>query len=880
MARQNIPLQEAATTPVQVVLSSLESSPAGLSSFEAQSRVSAYGPNVLTQRKERPVFVQFLLEFKSPLIIILLIAAGVSVFFGQVLDATIIVIMVLLSVVLDFVQEHSANEAVKRLKETVKTTATVIRQGGKQEVATHDLCVGDIIFLNAGDLVPADARIISSTDFFVNQSALTGESFPSGKNDLTLSSTLPDGVSPKMYSLGELANIVFLGTSVVSGSATAVVVRKGKDTEFGKIADTLVAASPDSEFDIGVRNFSHLIMRVIVFLVLFIFLFNSLVKHQLLESFMFAVAIAVGLTPELLPVIMSVTMAKGSVHMAKKGVIVKKLSSIPNFGSMDVLCTDKTGTLTEDKITLMKYTDPDGKVSERVLFFTYLNSTYQTGISNPLDKAVLDFRKFPLESYVKVDEIPFDFVRKKMSIVADKIAAAQSHTGKRMQPRTIARYLITKGAPEEIFKSCTHTLHNGRKHALDEKTITTVTKQYQELSAQGFRVLAIAMKEIPFERGSKVGRQRYTKHDEQDLELLGFVSFFDPPKADVSATLKEIHAMGIEIKIITGDNELVTKKVCSDLGLDVKGILLGEEMDHLTDDALKVRVERTTIFARFTPDEKNRVILALKANNHVVGYMGDGINDAPSLRTADVGISVDTAVDIAKESADIVLTRKSLHSLKEGILDGRKTFGNTMKYILMGLSSNFGNMFSAAGAVIFLPFLPMLPIQILLNNFLYDFSQVTIASDTVDPEFIQRPKRWNIHFIKRFMMVFGIISSVFDFLTFFIMLWVFNASPQVFQTAWFIESLATQTLVIYLIRTKKIPFLQSMPSPLLIVSTLACVIAGWIITYTALGAIFGFTPLPWHVLLAIVALVAIYLVLVEFAKRIFYSHFDANESSF
>ena len=827
------------------VFKELNSSITGLPEHEVKSRIKQFGKNVFVEKKELNIVFEFLSYFWSPLLIILMVAAAISAYFGEVTNAIIIGVMIFLSAVLDFYEEHTAGKAVEKLKESVKTTATVIRDGNKVEVKIHDICVGDIIFLSAGDIVPADARIISANDFFVNQSALTGESFPKEK--------FASRVHSKNPSIDELDNIVFSGTSVVTGSATAIVVMIGQNTEFGKIAAKLAKPADKSEFELGITNFGYLIMKIILFLVLFIFLFNSIVKHKILESFMFAVAIAVGLTPELLPMIMSITMAKVSLDMSKKGVIVKKLASIPNFGSMDVLCTDKTGTLTEGKIKLIEYSDVSGKKSENVLLHAYLNSNFQTGIKNPLDTAVLDFTKIPTHNYTKIDEIPFDFVRRRMSVVVEK---DKSHL------------LITKGAPEDMMKFCTSYYSNGKKKVFDTKAKDSAIKYYHELSAKGFRVLAVAVKKL------STLKKSYSKNDECELELIGFMSFLDPPKEDVKEVLKELHEMGVEVKVITGDNEFVAKKICSDVGLEVKGILLGHEMVSMTDDALRSRVERTTIFARFSPDQKNRVINALKARGHVVGFMGDGINDAPSLKNSDVGISVNNAVDVARESADIVLTHKSLRVLRDGVLDGRKAFGNTMKYIMMGLSSNFGNMFSAAVAVIFLPFLPMLPVQILLNNFLYDFSQATIPTDNVDKEMMQKPKRWNLGFVKKFMYIIGPISSIFDLLTFFLFFVVFKTNAAMFQTGWFMESLATQTLIIHVIRTKKIPFLESSPSKLLLLSTIGVLTLGWIIPYTFIGSYFGFEALPLKYVLAIVGIVIVYLFMVEIVKRLFYRKYD------
>ncbi|MFA4833820.1 MAG: magnesium-translocating P-type ATPase [Patescibacteria group bacterium] len=838
---------------IEDIYSFLQSSSNGLKAEEVEARLLNYGYNVIKREKKLSLAVEFLSHFKNPLVIILLFVSAVSAYFGETTNAVIVIIMVLASVILDFFEEHSANDASKKLREKVSITATVLRDGEAKEIKTKKLVPGDVVLLNSGDLIPADCRIIEANDFFVNQSSLTGESFP-----LEKAAGVP---ANEEAALGEIENIAFMGSNVVSGTAKAIIFSTGSQTQFGKIAGSLSKKEAKSEFEVGVVSFGYFIMKVIIFLVLLIFFFNALVGRDIIEVFIFSLAIAVGVTPELLPMIMSITMARGSVKMAKDGVIVKKLSSIPGFGSMDILCTDKTGTLTEDKIKLIKYTDTIGKTNEDVFLYTFLNSFYQTGVENPLDKAVLEFRKTNCEEFKKIDEIPFDFIRKMMSIIVE---------GKKGQ-----RYLITKGAPENIFLICNNFKNGSKNEKFTGKAVSKATEYYKNMSAAGYRVLAVAIKELPKDSDKRElsNIDKYSKSDESSMTLIGFVSFLDPAKEDVREVLRELEAMGVEIKIITGDNELVAQKICRDVGLNVRGILLGSELDNLTDDALAKKAEATTLFAKFSPDEKNRVIVALRSRHHVVGYMGDGINDAPSIRAADVGISVNNAVDIARESADFILTQKNLRSLVDGIIQGRRSFGNTMKYIMMGLSSNFGNMFSVVGAIFYLPFLPMLPIQILLNNFIYDLSQVTIPTDKVDKEWIKLPRRWDISFVKKFMLTFGPISSLFDFITFFILFSVFKLSAPEFQTGWFLESLATQTLVIHIIRTRKLPFFQSRASALLFLSTFACVAIGWLIPYTALGRFFQFAQLPFHILAVIAVLVLIYLVLVEIVKRIFYRKF-------
>jgi len=835
---------ELLSLPVDELLARLGTSLSGLSSDEVERRLKIFGYNELAKRKKRAAIVEFLSHFRNPLVIILLIASLISGFFGDIPSATIVFSIVILSVVLDFYQESKAERAAEMLKKRVTTTATVLRDGVKREVRLPEIVPGDIIYLSAGDIVPADARLINAKDLFVDQSALTGESFLVEKTTAPLKS--------KGASITEWSNYLFMGTSVVSGTATAVVVKTGSLTEYGKIAKRLVTREPETEFQRGVKNFGYMIMQVTFLLVLFVFFINALYMRSVLESLLFAVALAVGLTPELLPMIISVNLSKGAVAMAKKGVIVKRLASIQNFGSMDVLCTDKTGTLTENRIKLMLHVDIDGKENEKVLLYSYLNSYYQTGLKSPLDDAILKFRDIDVKDYQKIDEIPFDFVRKRLSIVVEY----QNQ-----------RFMITKGAPEEIVKVCSYYEVGGVIADITEEVRRKIEQKYIELSTEGLRVLGIAYKRLREEKAV------YSANDENDMVFLGFIAFLDPPKETAKESLQLLKNAGVELKILTGDNELVTRKVCEYLGFEIKGIVVGSEIAQMHDDALARVVEEANVFCRVTPAQKDRIINALRNNGHVVGFMGDGINDAPSLRSADVGISVDNAVDVAKESADIILLRNDLTVLHDGVLEGRKTFGNTMKYIMMGISSNFGNMLSVAGASLFLPFLPMSATQILLNNLLYALSQLTIPTDEVDQEYIEKPKRWDISFIRRFMIFFGPISSIFDFLTFFIMLLVFNATEQLFQTAWFIESLSTQTLVIFVIRTRKSPFYKSRPSRPLLLSSIAIVAFALILPFTPLGAIFKFVELPYTFFIVLAVLIGAYLALVEVVKSWFYGRY-------
>jgi Mg2+-importing ATPase len=838
--------------PVEKLYHRLKTSPSGLRAEEVHSRLETYGYNELAKRKRRTGVVELLLRLRSPLILILLFASFVSVFLGDIPDAAIIFTIVLISVALDTYQESKATKAADLLKERVTTTATVIREGVRHEVKLSEIVPGDIIHLAAGDIVPGDARLLSARDLYVDQSSLTGESFPAEKDDKP--------IRKKNVALTEWNNLLFMGTSVIGGVGVAVVVNTGSATYYGEIAKSLVAGARETEFERGIRRFGFLMMEVTFLLVIFVFFINAFFRRGVLESLLFSVALAVGLTPELLPMIVSINLSKGALAMSHRGVIVKRLSSIQNFGSMDVLCSDKTGTLTKNEITLVLHVDADGNDNEKVLEYAYLNSYYETGLKSPLDEAVLRFKRVDVSSYAKIDEVPFDFTRKRVSIVVE-------HKNEHL--------IVLKGAEEEVVRVCTKCELRGKILDLTESLQKKIEKQYTRLSSQGFRVLGVSYKRLSEKRAA------CSVNDECDMVLLGLIAFMDPPKETAGKSLRQLKKARIELKIITGDNELVTKKVCQEIGFEIKGIMTGPELYNMRDDALARIVERTNIFARVTPAQKDRIISALRANGHVVGFLGDGINDAPSLKTADVGVSVDNAVDVAKESADIILLRHSLEVLHDGVIEGRKTFGNTMKYIRMGTSSNFGNMFSVAGASLFLPFLPMMPTQILLNNLLYDLSETTIPSDNIDKEYVETPKKMDVSMVRKFMMFFGPISSVFDFLTFFIMLLVFNATAALFQTAWFIESLSTQTFVIFVIRTRRVPFFRSRPSKLLAFSSLAIIIVAFLLPLTEVGALFGFVEPPLGFFAFLLALIVTYLVLVEITKMWFYKRYGyrAEQSS-
>jgi len=831
-----------ASLSAEEVLKRLNTSLKGLTEEEAQKRLQYYGFNEPHKRKKRRIVFQILSKFTSPLVIVLLIIAGFSLFFGEKINAFIVSVMALMSVFMSFIQEYRAGKEAERLSEMVRASATVYRNGRAKELKIRELVVGDIVDLFAGDMIPADLRIIQAKDLFINQAALTGESIPVEKNPLPLK-------IEKFSQLTELSNLAFMGSSVVSGTALAVVIKTGSSTQFGELSKKLLATSQETAFDKGIRSFTWMMIRVMLVLVAVIFAINALFKKaDILEAFLFSLSVAVGLTPEMLPMLVTINLSKGAISMAKKQVIVKRLNAIQNFGAMDVLCTDKTGTLTLDKIVLEKYCDVIGREDKDVLRFAYINSFYQTGLKNILDRAILRHEKLLVKQYKKIDEIPFDFSRKMMSVVVE-------FDGKHR--------IITKGAPEEVFRRCTKYELDGEIFDMEQLILLDLKEEYDKLSQEGFRVLAVAYKDF------LEPKETYTKDDEHELILKGYVAFLDPPKPSTRKTIEKLKNLGIDFKVLTGDNELVTKKICEEIGLEIKGIITGEKLESISDSQLKEMVKTVNIFSRLSPFQKERIIRALHDNGHIVGYLGDGINDALALKAADVGITVNNAVDIARESADIILLKKSLLVLSDGVMEGRKTFGNILKYIKMGSSSNFGNMISVTGASIFLPFLPMLPIQILLNNFLYDLSQVAIPSDEVDKEYLFKSRPWNVGYIKRFMLVLGPVSSLFDFLTFAILLFIFKAEPAVFRTGWFLESLCTQTLVIHVIRTGKIPFLESKPSQFLIFTSLYIITLGIVIPFTPLAKYFEFVLPPAGYFLLLLFIILLYLLLAQKVKMWF-----------
>lgn len=818
----------------------------GLSEREAQARLAKFGRNLLQARQDRPLLLQFLSRFKNPLIITLLGASAASAFVGEFVDCFIIFFMVLISVMLDFFQEHRASVASEKLRGTVAMRATVIRDGRSSVIPVTEVVPGDVVLLSAGDLIPADGQVLEADDFFVKQAVLTGESYPVEKRPELPPDTATD--------LQDATNAVFMGTSVISGSARILVIKTGPSTAIGEIAESLAAQAPPTSFEIGARRFGMLVMRLTVVMVMFVLLVNTAFDKPLFDSFLFAVALAVGLTPELFPMVVSVTLARGALRMATQNVIVKRMTAIQDLGSMDVLCTDKTGTLTEAKIQMERHVDALGNASERVLELAYFNSAFETGLRSPLDEAILAHEHIDITSWHKIDEVPFDFDRRRISVLIDNGES---------------RWLVAKGAPDAIIRLCSQYQGDGAESArpLDGDRLEAIRHQYQALEEDGLRVLAIAWREMPRDHPhALVG-------DETGLVLAGFAAFLDPPKESAATALALLQNVGVAIKIVTGDSELVTRHVCAELNIPVPSILTGKEIAQMDDHALGVRAEKVNVFCRISPTEKNRIILALKARGHVVGYLGDGINDAPSLHSADVGLSVDSAVDVAKEAADMILMRQDLHVLHAAVLEGRRTFANIMKYIMMGTSSNFGNMFSMAGASLFLPFLPMLPTQILLNNFLYDISEIPIPLDQVDPQEVWQPRVLDLRFVRNFMFVIGTISSLFDFLTFYILLAVMHAGQSQFQTGWFVESLCTQVLVIFVIRTRGNP-LKGGAHPLLTATSLTVVAVAAVLPLTPIGAYLSMVALPMRYYLLLAALTIAYLLVVELVKREFYRWSD------
>jgi len=844
LAPQRAPTaSDQAASPLSGLLASLHSAATGLSSADAAAILQTVGPNRIDTAAPRRLLAAFIGRFSNPLILVLLGAAGVSAFTGDVPSFGIIATIVLMSVVLDVVQEHRAENAAERLRNQVSLQATALRDGLPVEVPSANVVPGDVVLLTAGDLVPADCRLIEARDLYVNEALLTGEPFPAAKEATAPHAAAADDAVP--------CNMVFMGSSVVSGTAKALVLATGRRAQLGAIAQQLQKPPPPSAFAVGIRDFGLMIVRITVLLVLFVLLANLLMHRPLLESFLFALALAVGLTPELLPMVVSVTLAYGAIRLSRKSVIVKRLAAIHDLGSMDVLCSDKTGTLTDSRIKLVRQVDLAGQGCAAVLQTALLNAAFETGLKSPLDEAILAAGNLDRAAWRKVDEVPFDFQRRRVSILVEGGGS---------------RLLVVKGAPEDVLAlAAQHGQQGGPLHPFDAAARAAAQATFAALGAEGYRVLGVAW------RDAGPDRERADVSDEADLVFAGFLAFLDPPKAGAREALLELAGLGVAVKVVTGDNELVTRHVCTALGLPIAGSLSGPELETLTDEALLARLDGTTLFCRVTPPQKSRVIRALRLRGHVVGYLGDGINDAPSLHAANVGFSVDTAVDVAKEAASIILLRQDLGVLAEGVREGRRTFANILKYIMMGTSSNFGNMFSMAAGVLFLPFLPMLPIQILLNNLLYDLSEMAIPADHVDAAMLARPRHWDLAVIRRFMWMLGPVSSVFDILTFGLLLRLFDADAALFHTGWFVESMATQVLVIFILRTTQ-PF-RSWPHPLLIASSLTAFGLAVALPFSPLAPWLGFVPLPASLLAALAGLTVAYLAVVYAVRRWFFARY-------
>jgi len=820
------------------MLQKLGSKKDGLRSYEAQKRFGLYGSNLLKPKNRSGALTLLLSQFKSPIILILFFATGLSFLLHDHVDAFIILSIVLVSGLLGFWQEHSASNAVEKLLSIVQIKVSVMRDGKIKDIPIEKIVPGDIAVLNAGDIIPGDGLVHESKDLFVDEAMLTGETFPAEKMA---------GVIPADTLLGQRTNSLWMGTHVVSGTATMLIVHTGKDTEFGKVSDRLKLRPQETEFEHGIRRFGYFIMEVTLVLVVGIFAINVYLDRPILDSFLFSLALAVGLTPQLLPAIISINLSHGAKKMAQKKVIVKRLSAIENFGSMNVICSDKTGTLTEGIVQLQSALDPFGNSSEKVLFHSYINAFYETGFSNPIDEAIRKHRQFDLSDYHKRDEIPYDFIRKRLSIVV-------SHKD--------AHFMVTKGALKNVLNVCSSVETGEGKIADISTAMDQIEKNFKEFSNKGLRTLGVAYRNLGAD-------SQIDKDHEADMIFTGFLILFDPPKQNILQTITRLKNLGVTLKIITGDNHLVAGNVSQQMGLENTKILTGTSLSHLSDPALMKIVGGVDIFAEIEPNQKERIIHALKKAGNVVGYMGDGINDASALHVADVGISVESAVDVAKDAADLVLLEKDLDVLVQGVLEGRTTFANTLKYVFMATSANFGNMFSMAGVSLFLSFLPLLPKQILLTNLMTDFPEMTIATDNVDNEMVNYPRRWNIKAIRKFMITFGIVSSVFDYLTFGLLLFALHATEIQFRTGWFIESVVSASLIVLVIRSRK-PFFRSQPGKYLFISTLSIVSITLILPFTPLAGIFGFSSLPVTFFLVICIIVLCYIFTAELVKKIFY----------
>ncbi|MGC1389540.1 MAG: magnesium-translocating P-type ATPase [Bacteroidales bacterium] len=823
---------------VTELLVNFKSTATGLTSEDAKKRLIEYGTNRLKPQKRSDAFTLLIGQFKSPIILILLFATGLSLFLHNIVDASIILVIVLISGLLGFWQEHGASDAVAKLLAIVQIKTAVLRDGGQREIHIEDVVPGDIVVLSAGDIVPGDCLLLESKDLFVDEAMLTGETYPVEKFVSELAADT---------ALSKRTNSVWMGTHIVSGNAKALVTLTGKNTEFGKVSERLKLKPPETEFERGIRRFGYFLGEVTLFLVVIIFAINVYLHRPVLESFLFSLALAVGLTPQLLPAIISINLAHGAKKMAQKKVIVKRLASIENFGSMNVICSDKTGTLTEGTVKVESALDVNGEASDKVFLFAYLNAFYETGFTNPIDQAILNYRKIDLSDYRKQDEIPYDFLRKRLSIAVIK---------------ENAHIMVTKGALTNILEVCS-SAETKEGNIVDLGSVKDkIQKHFEEFSNNGFRTLGIAYKNIPADT-------LISKSDEKEMIFSGFLTLFDPPKANIINTISKLKKLGVSLKIITGDNHLVAASISKKMGLSDNKIISGPELRQMSDAALLRSVGSVDVFAEIEPNQKERIIIAMRKAGNVVGYMGDGINDASALHAADVGISVDTAADVAKDAADIVLLEKDLGVLIEGVREGRSTFANTLKYVFMATSANFGNMFSMAGVSLFIPFLPLLPKQILLTNLMTDFPEMTIATDNVDDQMIDYPRRWDIKAIRKFMITFGLVSSFFDYLTFGLLLLILHANEGQFRTGWFIESVISASMIVLVIRSRK-PFFRSRPGKYLLIATLSIAVITLVFPFTPLGNVFGFSPLTLSTYLFLVMIIAVYILAAEITKRIFY----------
>jgi len=824
------------------VLRQLASGQTGLSAAEAGRRFKVYGPNRLKARSHTSSLILLLNQFRSPLTLLLIVAALISIGLGDFTDAFIILLITLVSSVLGFWQEKGAANAVAGLLKMVQIKCCIIRDNQETELPVEQVAPGDVIVLNAGDVIPGDSLLLEAKELFIDEAAFTGETFPVEKNS---------GVVPADAPLAARSNALFMGSHVISGTAKALVVATGKQTELGKISDRLRTRIPETEFERGIRHFGYMLMQITLILVIIIFGINILLHRPALDSILFSLALAVGLTPQLLPAIISINLSIGAKAMAKNQVIVKRLSSIENFGSMNILCSDKTGTITAGKVTLKDTLDTEGNHSDKTLHYAWLNASFQKGFKNPIDEAISASYPGDKAAFTVQAEVPYDFLRKRLTV---QVKNDQQNLA------------ITKGALNAVIKVCDRAeTGTGQLIPLSGK-LAAINQQYEKLSAEGYRVLGVAYKNSSREID-------FTRHDECNMIFLGFIALFDPPKPEVRQTILDLRNLGVQLKLITGDNELAAHSLAKQIGIEEPVILTGKQLREMSESALFQHAAHTDIFAEVEPNQKERIILSLKKSGNVVGFMGDGINDAPALHAADVGISVDTAVDVAKEAADIVLLQNGLDVLVTGIVAGRKTFTNTMKYIFMATSANFGNMFSMAGASLFLPFLPLLPKQILLTNLLTDFPEMTIATDSVDAVSVDKPRKWDIKFIQRFMIVFGMISSVFDFLTFGVLLYFLKADEKIFQTGWFTESVISATLIVLVVRTR-LPFFKSLPGRLLSIATAAVILVVLLLPFMPFATLLGFTRLPGIFYGWMLAIITAYIISAEIAKRWFYRRAD------